>query len=140
MGIFNIGPKGGRLRMRHRSLVYTAIAAFGAWWFYFKLDWDLVHIPFVGDFNIGLWYILVFIFVVAATAFSVNETDGLDGLSGGILLIAFASYGVIAFSQGKMDCVPFSMARSPSTMVFHVPVRTRSANTWLNRKLRMADR
>ena len=103
MGVFNIGPKGGGLRMRHRSVIYTVIAAFGAWWFYWKLDWDLIHIPFVGDFNIGWWYILVFMFVIVATAFSVNETDGLDGLSGGILLIAFASYGVIAFSQGKMN-------------------------------------
>ncbi len=107
MGIFNIGSNGGGLKMRHRSLIYTVIAAFGAWWFYFKLDWDLVHIPFIGDFNIGWWYILVFIFVVAATAFSVNETDGLDGLSGGILLIAFASFGVIAFSQGKMNLAVF---------------------------------
>lgn len=107
MGIFNIGPKGGGLRMKHRIFIYTAIAAFGAWWFFWKLGWDLIHIPFVGDFNIGWWYIPLFIFILAATAFSVNETDGLDGLSGGILLIAFASYGVIAFSQGKMNLAVF---------------------------------
>ncbi|MEA2113625.1 MAG: phospho-N-acetylmuramoyl-pentapeptide-transferase [Patescibacteria group bacterium] len=107
MGIFSIGPNGGGLKMRHRIVIYTAIAAFGAWWFFCKLGWDLIHIPFVGDFNIGWWYIFVFIFIIVATAFSVNETDGLDGLSGGILLIAFASYGVIAFSQGKMNLAVF---------------------------------
>lgn len=107
MGVLKIGPKGGGLKMRHQILIYTAIAAFGAWWFFWKLDWDLVHVPFVGDFNIGWWYILVFIFVIVATAFSVNETDGLDGLSGGILLIAFAAYGMIAFGQGKMDLAVF---------------------------------
>ncbi len=50
-----IGPKGGGLRMRHRLLIYTAIAVVGAWWFRVKLDWDLLHVPCVGDFNIGIW-------------------------------------------------------------------------------------
>ncbi|MBL7053340.1 MAG: phospho-N-acetylmuramoyl-pentapeptide-transferase [Candidatus Portnoybacteria bacterium] len=107
LGIFKIGPNGGGLKVRHRLLIYTIIATFGAWWFYHKLEWDLVHIPFVGDFNIGWWYILVFVFILVATAHSTNLTDGLDGLVGGILLIAFASYGVIAFSQGKFDLAAF---------------------------------
>ncbi|MFH1671620.1 MAG: phospho-N-acetylmuramoyl-pentapeptide-transferase [Candidatus Portnoybacteria bacterium] len=107
LGVFKIGPNGGGLKIRHRLLIYTAIAIFGAWWFFVKLEWDLIHIPFVGDFNIGFWYIPIFIFVLVATAFSTNQTDGLDGLAGGILLIAFASYGAIAFSQGKMDLAAF---------------------------------
>jgi len=107
LDVLRIGWRGGGLKMRHRLLIYTIIAAFGAWWFFWKLEWDLIHIPFVGDFNIGFWYILLFIFVLVATAFSVNETDGLDGLAGGVLLVAFASYGVIAFSQGRMDLAAF---------------------------------
>ncbi|MDP2656741.1 MAG: phospho-N-acetylmuramoyl-pentapeptide-transferase [bacterium] len=104
--IFNIkkiGPFGGGLRMRHRLVLYTAIAVVGAWWFYYKLGWDMLHVPFVGDFNIGIWYIPFFIFIIVGTAFSVNEIDGLDGLSGGTLLAAFASFGAIAFIQGRYD-------------------------------------
>ena len=107
---FNVrrwGPKGGGLTMKRRLLIYTAIAAIGAWWFYFKLDWDLVHIPFVCDFNVGWWFIPFAIFVIVATAFSVNETDGLDGLAGGTLLMAFAAYGAIAFSGGKYELTAF---------------------------------
>ncbi|MEK7160634.1 MAG: phospho-N-acetylmuramoyl-pentapeptide-transferase, partial [Patescibacteria group bacterium] len=107
LGIFRIGPKGGGLKMRHRLLTYTAIAAFGAWWFYFKLSWSTIHVPFVGNFDIGLWYILIFIFVLVATAFSVNETDGLDGLAGGTLLTAFGAYGVIAYAQNHYDLAAF---------------------------------
>lgn len=105
--IKKIGPKGGGLKMKHRIILYTLIAAFGAWWFFSKLEWDLIHIPFIGDFNIGWWYIPLFIFIIVATAFSVNETDGLDGLAGGILLIAFAAYGAIAFSLGKYNLATF---------------------------------
>jgi len=98
---------GGGLKIRHRLLIYTLIAAVGAWWFYFKLDWDVFHVPFSGDYQMGWPYLLIFIFVLAATAFSVNETDGLDGLAGGILLICFAAYAVIAFSAGKYDLAAF---------------------------------
>jgi phospho-N-acetylmuramoyl-pentapeptide-transferase len=102
-----IGPKGGGLRMRHRMFIYTGIAIVGAWWFRAKLDWDLLHVPFVGDFNVGLWYIPFFIFVIVATAFSVNETDGLDGLAGGTLLTSFGAFAIIAFAQGRYDLAVF---------------------------------
>jgi phospho-N-acetylmuramoyl-pentapeptide-transferase len=102
-----IGPKGGGLRMRHRLLLYTAIAAVGAFWFRYKLDWDLFRVPFVGSFNIGWWYVPIFILVIVATSFSVNETDGLDGLVGGTLLASFAAYAAIAFLEGKTDLAAF---------------------------------
>lgn len=107
LGIFRIGPKGGGLKMRHRILIYTAIASFGAWWFFVKLDWSVIHIPFIGNFDIGWWYIPIFIFILVATSFSVNETDGLDGLAGGTLMTAFGAYGVIAYAQGHYDLAAF---------------------------------
>ncbi len=107
LGIFRIGSNGGGLKIRHRLLIYTVIALFGAWWFFWKLEWDLIHVPFVGDFNIGLWYILLFVFILVATAHSTNLANGLDGLAEGVLLIAFGSYGVIAFAQGRFDLSAF---------------------------------
>lgn len=102
-----IGPKGGGLSMKHRLLIYTAIAAVGAWWFSYKLGWDVFHVPFVGDFHVGLWYIPIFLFVIVASAFSVNEIDGLDGLAGGTLLAAFSAIGAIALFDGKGDLAAF---------------------------------
>ena len=108
---FNIkrqgGGKGGGLTVKHRLLMYTAISAFGAWWFYFKLDWDTIRIPFVGLYSLGWWFIPFFIFVIVATAFSVNETDGLDGLAGGLALASFGAYATIAFVQGNYNLAAF---------------------------------
>lgn len=101
------GQGKGGLRMKHRLLIYTFIAILGAAWFYFKLDWTTLHIPFLGNFEIGAWYIPFFVFVIVSTAFSVNETDGLDGLAGGTLLIAFAAFAVISFSLGRYDLAAF---------------------------------
>jgi len=98
---------GGGLKLRHRLLIYTLIALIGALWFYFKLDWTIFHIPFFGNLEIGAWYIPVFMFIIIATSFSVNETDGLDGLAGGNLLFAFAAFGIISFTLGRYDLATF---------------------------------
>ena len=98
---------GGGLNMKHRLLIYAIIALVGALWFYFKLDWTIFHVPFLGNLEISWWYIPVFIFIVVATSFSVNETDGLDGLAGGTLLISFIAYGIIAFAMERYQLATF---------------------------------
>jgi phospho-N-acetylmuramoyl-pentapeptide-transferase len=102
-----IGPFGGGLKMRHKLAVYSAIALVGAWWFFVKLGWDRIHVPAIGDFTIGAWYIPLFVLVIVATAFSVNESDGLDGLAAGMLLCCFGAYGAIAFTKGLVDLAAF---------------------------------
>jgi len=79
--------KGGGMRFAMRFGWLILIAAAGAWWFYEKLGWDRLHIPAVGDITMGLWYIPLFIFVILFAAISSNETDGLDGLAVGLLII-----------------------------------------------------
>jgi len=119
--IFNIkqkGAHGGGLRVRHRLLIYAIIALVGAWWFYTKLDWTTIHVPFVGNFDIGIWYIPIFFLTIIATSFSVNEADGLDGLAGGILLAGFAAFAAIAFMQGKYDLATFCAVIIGSLLAF----------------------
>jgi len=107
LNIRGIGPNGGGLKMRYKLLIYAVIALVGAFWFYFKLDWDLIRLPFIGDFQIGWWYIPIFIFIIVGTANAVNITDGLDGLAGGLLASSFGAYGIIAFTQGRYDLATF---------------------------------
>ncbi len=103
----HLGYRKRGIKFSHKLIIYTAIALVGAFWFYFKLDWDVVHIPFLGNFYLGWFYILFFVAVVVGTAFAVNQTDGLDGLAGGTLLIAFGVYAVIAFLTEKYDLAVF---------------------------------
>lgn len=113
-----VGPKGGGLRMWHRLILYAVVASFGAWWFFYKLDWSVIHVPGVGDYEIGLWYIPLFIIVIVSTAFSVNETDGLDGLAGGVLLFCYGAYAAIAFSLGRVELAIFCSAIVGSLLAF----------------------
>jgi phospho-N-acetylmuramoyl-pentapeptide-transferase len=73
-----------------RSSVLISFGLIGALWFYFKLDYSHVTIPFFGILDIGILYIPFFIITVFLTANAVNVTDGLDGLASGLLIIAFS--------------------------------------------------
>lgn len=118
LGVLRVGPKGGGISMTKRILLYILVAAGGAWWFFFKLGFAAINIPFLGDLQVGWWYIPFFIFVIVATSFSANETDGLDGLAAGVFLTMFAAYGAIAFDQGRMDLVTFIAAIIGSLVAF----------------------
>lgn len=102
-GVLKRGPRGGGLAMRHRLMIYFLFSLLGAYWFFYRLEWDVLNIPFIGNITIGWWYVPLFIFILVASAFSANETDGLDGLAGGVMLFAFLALTVVSFALGRYD-------------------------------------
>lgn len=107
LNVRGIGEKGGGLSLKQKMPLYAVIAAIGAWWLYSKLGWNVIHIPAKGDFTIGAWYIPLFIIVLIWTAFASNETDGLDGLAGGIFALGYTAYAIIALTQGRTGLAVF---------------------------------
>ena len=118
LGAKGIGTKGGGIRIRNKLVLYSVIAAGGAYWFYYKLGFSQLFVPGIGNFDIGIWYIPLFIFVVIATSFSLDLTDGLDGLAGGVSAIAFFSFGLIAYLQGRFDLAGFIAVIIGSLLAF----------------------
>jgi phospho-N-acetylmuramoyl-pentapeptide-transferase len=65
-------------------------------------------VPFVGPVEIGvIGMIALFAFAVVATGNAVNISDGLDGLAGGLSMLAYGSYGVIALLQEQWHLAGF---------------------------------
>jgi len=89
--------------------LYSLVALGGGWWFYEKLGVHTVYLPGIHALNIGAAVIILFWFVVVATANSVNITDGLDGLAGGLLASSFGAYSVIAGIEGKYALAAFCL-------------------------------
>ena len=119
LGILHIGSaKGGGIKVRHKLILYAAIAAIGAWWFYFRLGRNMLVVPFFGSYEIGLWYIPIFMFIIIASAFSANETDGLDGLLGGTSLFTFVALAVVAFVAGLYHLAAFGALIVGSLLAF----------------------
>jgi len=112
------GAKGGGLTVKHKIAIYTALAALGAWWFYVRLGFDVIHVPFLGSFAIGWWYVPIFMLILIASAFSANETDGLDGLLGGVSLFSFLALTAVAFAIGRYDLAVFGGAMIGALLAF----------------------
>ena len=118
LGVFRIGPNGGGMKVRWKLVLYLLIALGGAWWFWVKLERHLVYVPFLGSFDVGMWYIPIFIFFVVATTFSANETDGLDGLLGGVSVFTLGALTVVAFWQGMLHLATFLSVMIGSLLAF----------------------
>lgn len=102
--IINIRGKGrgvAGLRSQLKFLMIAAIGVFLGWYFFEKLGVSSVHIPFVGEWDLGWFIVPLFTFVVVATGNAVNISDGLDGLAGGLAAAAFTGFGIIALLQGN---------------------------------------
>lgn len=97
--IINVRGSGKGVAGLRSSLKFAMITAIGlglGWFFFVKLGFDVVHIPFLGAWDLGWLIVPLFAFVVVATGNAVNISDGLDGLAGGLAAIAFGAFGVIA--------------------------------------------
>lgn len=76
-----------------------------------------MHIPFIGDWNIGMWMIPLFAFAVVATGNAVNLSDGLDGLAGGLVATSFASFAGSPCSKDSSELRRFASPFSERSLV-----------------------
>ena len=95
------------LRSSVKFIMITAVAALGAWFFYSKLGYTDVLVPFVGSIELGWLIVPLFILAVVSTSNAVNISDGLDGLAGGLLANAYGIFAVIALLQGNFGIAGF---------------------------------
>lgn len=101
--IINISGKNTGVAGLRSSLKFLMIAVLSValgWFFFVKLGYDSVHVPFIGDLFLGWLIVPIFAFVVIATSNAVNISDGLDGLAGGLLATSFGAFGAISLLQG----------------------------------------
>lgn len=108
--IINLRSDGKGVAGLRSSFKFSMIVAIGlglGWYFFTKIGVDTVQIPFVGAIAIGWLIVPLFAFVVTATANAVNISDGLDGLAGGLLVMSFSAFGIIALFQVQLGVAGF---------------------------------
>ena len=108
--IINVRGNGNGVAGLRSSIKFAMIIAIGlglGWFFFAKLGFSTINVPFLGNMDIGWLIIPVFAFVVVATGNAVNISDGLDGLAGGLLAIAFGSFGIIALFNSQFILAGF---------------------------------
>lgn len=78
-----------------------------------------IYVPFADFYlDIGIFYIPFIAFFVIAVVNSVNLTDGLDGLAGGVTLIIALFFGIVAINLGYRSIAVFCGALTGSLLGF----------------------
>ena len=95
-----LGVAGLRSSLKFAMITLLALAL--GWFFFVKLGYNSVHIPFIGDLLLGWWIVPLFVLAVVATSNAGNISAGHDGLAGGVLAISYGAYGAIALMQGHL--------------------------------------
>lgn len=94
------------MKLKHKFIIQWALALVIASVLYFQLGINFIYIPFLGIHYLNLLYIPFAAFTIVSFANAVNITDGLDGLSSGILMISL--FGLWFLSNSILD-TPLSL-------------------------------
>jgi phospho-N-acetylmuramoyl-pentapeptide-transferase len=101
-------PKPGKLgavfglTKKQKFLLQTVSALIVAIFLYSQLGIQILYLPIIGNvLNLGIFYIPFAAFVIIFFANAFNITDGLDGLSTGLLIIYLFAFIILA--AGNLD-------------------------------------
>src|SRR5690606_23067143 len=101
------------------KIAFTALFALAsAFVLYEYIEVESINIPYVGSYELGLFYIAIATIIIVATTSAVAVSDGLDGLVGGTTLIAFIAYGIIGFIQGQEYVATFAFIIAGANLGF----------------------
>jgi len=91
------------LRMIYKLILQLIISLIISLMIYFQLRIDFIYLPFFGVINLGWLFIPVSVVFITGFANFFNITDGLDGLSCGLLMFALFAFWILASTS--MDTV-----------------------------------
>lgn len=95
------------LSRRTMLLIQVILALFIASMLYFMVGLNNIYIWGLGNFVIEIWYIPLAAFVIVAFSNAYNISDGLDGLSAGLLLICLFAFLALASRQLDLTLASF---------------------------------
>lgn len=80
------------LRMSHKFILQLILAFIISFFVVYKLGINFVYVPFIGPVTLGLFSVPLYTIIIVAFANFFNISDGLDGLSCGLLMIALFAF------------------------------------------------
>lgn len=84
------------LRMRHKFAIQWVLAIIIATWLCLGMHITFINIPGLGLIYMGWWYIPLAAFLIVTFTNAFDITDGLDGLSCGLLMLCLFAFWIIA--------------------------------------------
>ncbi len=84
------------LKMSYKFILQIIISLIISLMIYLQLRIDFIYIPFLGAVKLGWFFIPISVIFITGFANFFNITDGLDGLSCGLLTIALFAFWILA--------------------------------------------
>jgi len=84
------------LRLKYKLLIQISLGLVIGFLLYQLLGLHTLWLPLLGTFDLGYLYVIYAAIVVVATSNAFNITDGLDGLSTGLLMISLLPFWYLA--------------------------------------------
>lgn len=101
------------MRLRHKLIIQFILAFFIGYLLYTKMG-----LSTVARLDLGIFFVPFAALVIVATVDAYDITDGLDGLAGGLLIIALSAFWVLAAQTEYQDAVLFIAVLIGSLMAF----------------------
>ena len=118
------------LRLRYKFLIQWTLAFIIALVLYFQLGYSFIFIRGFGLADLGFLYIPFAAFVIVSFTNAFNFTDGLDGLSTGLLIICLAAFLAIS-STGLDQTLGIFIALLMGALVAFLYFNIYKARLWL---------
>jgi phospho-N-acetylmuramoyl-pentapeptide-transferase len=99
---YMLGSNPGKgIQAHEKVLVQIVVGIMMVYWIYVRLGWSHIWFPLLGNIEVGLLIVPFIILTIITMTNAVNITDGLDGLSSGLALIAFVGFLITALLVGN---------------------------------------
>lgn len=96
------------IRMRYLLLLQLIFATAISLGLFYLVGLNNIFIPILGNIVLGWWYIPLSTFVIVAFTNAMNISDGLDGLSTGLLMICLFAFLALASSVFDQNLAAFT--------------------------------
>lgn len=84
------------LRSRYILILQLICAFFVSILLYYSMGLNNIFLPLFGNIVLGFWYVPIAMFLIVAFSNAYNISDGMDGLSTGLLIICLFAFLVLA--------------------------------------------
>lgn len=109
---------GGGLSLVVRLFFVFLISLFVAYWFIYKLGMNSISIPVYGELFLSPILFAGLLIVMMLATYAGGIIDGVDGLSGGVMMMIYSAYGVIALTQNQYDIATLCFAIVSGILAF----------------------
>ncbi|MDD4938441.1 MAG: hypothetical protein PHX34_05570 [Candidatus Shapirobacteria bacterium] len=87
------------LKMVHKLVLQIFLSLIISLLIYFRLGINFIYIPFLGALHLNFFFIPISTIIITAFTNFFNISDGLDGLSSGLLMFALFAFWIISNSS-----------------------------------------